>query len=225
MPIRINLLAEAQAVEEMRRRDPVKRAVLAGAVLVAAMLVWSLTLWLKAAAANSEVASARNLLESTSKQHQEVLNNQKKTAEIVGKLTALERLSTNRFLVANLLDALQHATMDDIQLTRLRFDQSLTFNEEIRANVEAKRAAKPASVTERALLQLDVKDSCSKPGDLIPKFKEFVTDAPYFTAMLDKNDPQRVHLKEGSYGPVQSGPDGRQYQPFTLECRFPEKTR
>ena len=225
MPIRINLLAEAQAQEEMRRRDPVKRAIVVGVILVAVMLVLSAYLGFKGAAYKSELASSENLLESNSKAHQQVLNNQKQSADLGAKLTALQNLSTSRFLVANLLNALQQTTMDEIQLTRLRLDQSLTFNGEITANLSAKRAAKPASVTERTLLLLDVRDSCSKPGDLIPKFQQFITDAPYFAAMLDKNDPQRVHLKEGSYGPVQSGPDGRQYQPFTLECRFPEKTR
>ena len=37
---RINLLAEAQAAEELRRRDPVKRATWLGAFLVAAILAW-----------------------------------------------------------------------------------------------------------------------------------------------------------------------------------------
>ena len=35
MPIRINLLAESLAEEDLRRRDPVKRAIIIGALLVA----------------------------------------------------------------------------------------------------------------------------------------------------------------------------------------------
>lgn len=41
MPIRLNLLAEAQAMEEMRRRDPVKRAIWVGSLLVAVALAWA----------------------------------------------------------------------------------------------------------------------------------------------------------------------------------------
>ena len=41
MPIHINLLAEAQAAEELRRRDPVKRALFIGVSLVVVSLVWS----------------------------------------------------------------------------------------------------------------------------------------------------------------------------------------
>ncbi len=36
MPIRLNLLAEAQAAEEMRRRDPVKRALWLAGLIIAA---------------------------------------------------------------------------------------------------------------------------------------------------------------------------------------------
>jgi len=38
MPIRINLLAESQALEEMRRRDPVKRAIWVGVLVVSLLL-------------------------------------------------------------------------------------------------------------------------------------------------------------------------------------------
>ena len=41
MPIHINLLAEAQAAEELRRHDPVKRAIFIGISLVVVALMWS----------------------------------------------------------------------------------------------------------------------------------------------------------------------------------------
>ncbi|HXG47613.1 MAG TPA: hypothetical protein VNO52_08310, partial [Methylomirabilota bacterium] len=44
MPIRINLLAEAQAAEELRRKDPVKRAALVAGALVTGVAAWSGTL-------------------------------------------------------------------------------------------------------------------------------------------------------------------------------------
>lgn len=223
MPIRLNLLAEAQAAEDMRRRDPVKRALAIGIVVVSLMIVWSASLWLKAMAYNSEISSSEKLLQLHSDQHKEVISNMKQTAEINQRLTALEKLSTNRFLVANLLNALQQATLEDVQLSRLRLDENLSFNEEVKAG--ANRIPKPATVTERIVLTLDAKDSCAKPGDLIPKFQQKIAEAPYFEAMLNKSDPQRVHLKDNSYGQQQIGTDNRPFQPFTLECRFPEKTR
>lgn len=207
----------------MRRRDPVKRALAVGVVVVSLVILWSVSLWFKAIAYSREISSSEKLLQLHSDQHKEVINNMKQTADITQKLTALEKLSTNRFLVANLMNALQQATLDDVQLSRLRLDENLTFNEEVKAGPN--RLPKPASVTERIVLTLDAKDSCAKPGDLIPKFQQKIADAPYFEAMLSKTDPQRVRLKDGSYGQEQIGTDNRPFQPFTLECRFPEKTR
>lgn len=225
MPIRVNLLAEAKAQEDLRRRDPVKRVIIAGIVAVAVVLVWSLTLWMKTTSYKSDIAHWENVVQTFSSQNKEVLNNQKQTGEITGRLTALQKLSRDRLLVGSLLDAMQRINVPDVQLVRFRVDDTLTYNEEVKANAEAKRAYKPASVTEKISISLDAKDSSSKPGDLIPKFQQAIEDAPYFAARLDKSDTQRVHLKPGSYGAQQIGPDGHLFQPFTLDSTFPEKTR
>src|SRR5215469_3214915 len=203
MPIRVNLLAEAQAQEDLRRRDPVKRTVIVGAGLVALMLVWSLSLWLKTVAYRSDLAHWQNVVQTNSDKNKEVLKNQKEAGELTQRLAGLQKLSTDRLLVGSLLDAMQRITVPDVQLVRLRLDDGLTYNEEIKASTEAKRAAKPASVTERVSLSLDAKDASAKPGDLIPKFQQAIADAPYFEAILNKSDPQRVRLKPGSYGAQQ----------------------
>src|SRR3989442_1567187 len=119
MPIRLNLLAEAQAIEDMRRRDPVKRAIWAGALLSSLMLVWSSSLQLKAMLANNEVGRVEGQMNTRKNEFQQVLENQKKTEEIRQKLAALQLLATNRFLQATLLNALQRATADDVQLVRV----------------------------------------------------------------------------------------------------------
>jgi hypothetical protein len=223
MPIRLNLLAESQAMEDMRRRDPVKRSLLVGIGVVSVMLVWSASLWIKSIAYKSEISSLDNLMQVHANQHKEVMNNLSQIKEISQKLAALDKLATNRFLVANLLNALQQTTIDEVQLSRLRLDDNLIYNEEIKPGTS--RAPRAASVTEKILLTLDARDSCAKPGDLIPKFQQKIAAAPYFDAMLNKSDSERVHLKDGSYSAVQMGVDNRPFQPFALECRFKEKTR
>lgn len=223
MPIRLNLLAESQALEDMRRRDPVKRALLVGIGLVTIAVVWSASLFVKAVAYKTEISSLEKVMEQHASQNKEVMNNLKQIGEIKQKLAALDKLSTNRFLVANLLNALQQTTMDDVQLARLKLDDTLILSDEVKATPG--HAARPASVTERPLLTLDARDSCAKPGDLIPKFQQKIAAAQYFDAMLNKADQERVHLKEGSYREIQMGVDGRPFQPFSLECRFKEKIR
>jgi len=224
MPIRLNLLAEAQALEEQRRRDPVKRSIFVGVGLVALMLVWSLSLWLESMSYKSEIASSQNHVKSDSATNKVVLSNQKQVKELSQKLDSLQKFSRERFLVANLMDALQRVRVPDVQVTRLQFEDQLSYNEEVKADPEIKRVGKPASGTDKIVVTLYAKDASAKPGDLIPKFQQAVADAPYFSALFGKSD-NRVRLKPGTYTGTQVGPDGQPYQPFALECFFPEKTR
>ena len=59
MPIRINLLAETQAAENLRRRDPVKRFAYVGALLAAAALAVSSWFQLKVMLANKDLAQVQ----------------------------------------------------------------------------------------------------------------------------------------------------------------------
>ena len=124
MPIKLNLLAEAQAAEEMRRRDPVKRALILGALLVGLMLLWASSLMLKSILATKEVDKIETQTNTRTNEYQVVVNSQRKSGEITRKLMALRSLATNRFLHGNILDALQHATADDVQMSHLKIDQT-----------------------------------------------------------------------------------------------------
>src|ERR1041385_9447770 len=116
MPIRLNLLAEAQAAEEMRRRDPVKRAIWVGSILVSLMLAWASSLQLKAMMATNGVARIEGQMNSHSNSYKGVLDNLKKKDEVQGKIQALHQLTSSRFLQGNLLNALQQTNADDVQL-------------------------------------------------------------------------------------------------------------
>src|SRR5262245_41310791 len=124
MPIRLNLLAEAQTAEDLRRRDPVKRLIWGASGIVIVVLIWSSSLQLRAMMSKSELNRIEGQIAANTAQYNVVVANQKKLGEINHKLTALERLATNRFLQANVLNALQQATAEDIQLLRLRCEQT-----------------------------------------------------------------------------------------------------
>jgi hypothetical protein len=116
MPIRINLLAEAQALEELRRRDPVKRAVLAGIVLVLLLLAYSSSVQLKSMIARSELSRLESELAAHTNEYQTVLASQRKLAEFSRKAVALQQLATNRLLYGNILNGLQKAAMPEVPL-------------------------------------------------------------------------------------------------------------
>src|SRR4051812_35048858 len=137
MPIRINLLAEAQALEDQRRRDPVKRVILVGVVLVAIMLAWSSSLMLKTMIVKGEQGRMESEMNSRTNEYRQVLENKTKLAEDYQKLEALHRLSTNRFLVGNFLDAFQQTTVDGVQLVHLKLDLLYSLTEEVKATKKA----------------------------------------------------------------------------------------
>src|SRR6185295_3695795 len=106
MPIRINLLAEAQAAEEMRRKDPVKRSIWIGAFLVFVVLLVSVTLQFKIIQARSEVSAVQATWKSIEKPFQEVNDHRNRKIELEKRLAALDQFTTNRTLWATALDAL-----------------------------------------------------------------------------------------------------------------------
>jgi hypothetical protein len=228
MPIRLNLLAEAQAAELMRRRDPVKRAILVGAILVSLMLAWSSSLQLKAMMAANEAGRIEDRMNSNSNSYKVVLDNLKKRDEIQGKVLALYQLSTNRFLQGNLLNALQQTNADDIQLLHLKLDQSYAVVEATKPRTNDNHRiipGKPGTSTERIVLMLDGFDSSPNPGDQVSTYKRAVASHPYFRSLLGKaNDVNLKNLSPPELMPV-SGSVGKPCVLFTLECRMQEKTR
>ena len=226
MPIRINLLAEAQAAEDLRRRDPVKRAILAGACLVLIIVVWISTLQVKIIANNSSLGTLQSRLNSRTNQYTQILLDKQNLQDVKSKLTALNRLAANRFLQGTLLDAPMHATVDGIQLLHLRTEQTFEVVPEIKAIIEEGRttkAGKPASSTEHVKLLLDAKDTSPYPGnEQISKFKEVLAQTPYFLArQISTNN---IMLK-GLSTPQVDGETGKPFVSFSLECRYPDHSR
>ena len=232
MPIRINLLAETQALEDLRRRDPVKRVILAGAMLAVLMLVWSSSLMLKTILLKSDLGRLQGELNSRTNDYRQVLDGKRILAEDNLKLAALHRLSTNRFLVGNFLDAFQQATLDNIQLVHLKLDLNYTVTEETKAQPkeegdktaakdEAAKPAKPATATEKISFAVNAKDASPTSGDAVNKFRELLATKAYFKEKLgDQND---IRLK--SLSAPQTDPDGKSFVLFALEAALPEKKR
>lgn len=224
MPIRINLLAETQALEELRRRDPVKRAIWVAGFLVALVLISSISLQVRIMRDNSRLRGLEAKSKSQEKDYEQVINNQKKLIEVEFKRAALRQLATNRFLQANLLNALQTTTVDDVQLVRLKLVQDYVLTPEVKPKTNDSRVipGKPATATAKTSLVLEAKDFSSRPGEQVSKFKDALVNSPYFQNALGKTN----EIKLISLSPPQPAAEsGKLYVLFSLECRFPEKIR
>lgn len=224
MPIRLNLLAEAQAAEDMRRRDPVKRAVFIGIGIITVMLAWSASLACKAGLLQTQVSRLHTQLTSRTNEYQAILMHQQKAGELRKKVEALDHLAASRFLGGTLLNALQLTTVPDVQLNRLSVDQSYALTEGVKPREENGHTLKgrPATSTEKIMVTLEASDTSINPGDQVTKFKDAVACNTYFKSSLVHTNP--VTLK--SLSPQQLAPgSGLPCVLFTLQCRYPDVTR
>ena len=221
MPIRINLLAEALAEEELRRRDPVKRAIFIGAFLVALSLVWFSSIWLVSMEVNHNLNQVKAEIQTRSNVWSQVQANLKQVADTQKRLDALQTLSSARFLQGNLMNVLQHLYVPNVQLTRVKVDQNYILNGGLPAtkNESVTAPGRPATATERIILTLDAKDFSVNPE--VNQFNNALLKLDYFNANLDPTNGVRL----ANLSAPQSSFDSKPYVLFTLECRFTDKTR
>jgi hypothetical protein len=225
MPIRLNLLAEAQAAADMRRRDPVKRAILVGAVLVALMLAWSGFLQFKCTLANRDFTVIESKLMSHTNQYSKVMSAKEKAADAKMKVAALQELADKRFLNGNLMQALQRTTVEDVQLVRLRLDQAYAYVEGTKPKTNDLGhviQGTKSKATEKILLTLEGTDT-SLRFDQYTKYQDTLSGYPYFKETLVKTNA--VTLRSGSLSMPQLSAGGKPTVSFAFELRYPEKTR
>ena len=224
MPIRINLLAEAQAEEELRRKDPVKRALWVAGLLVFLILLWSTALQVKIMAAKSDVNGLEASWKSIETNYQRVVEIRRQYTDVEQKLGALQQLTTNRFLWGTTLDAVQKTIVDDVQLVRFKGEQSYTLSEEAKAKpADGKTApAKVGTSTEKVTLTLESKDTGARPGEQVNRFKESISRNEYFQLRLQRTNGVLLT----GLGPPQIDFNTRNaFVIFTLQCYYPEKVR
>jgi hypothetical protein len=220
MPIKINLLAEAQELEQLRRRDPVKRFILGGVVLILLILAWSSSLWVKALIANGELARLESEAKSRENSYKEILESQKSFVENKRKIAALDRLAAQRFLHGTVLNALQKDTLEHVCLIRFKVDQNYTLIPEVKPESGSKTIPKPATTKENITLSLSAKDKSPVPGDGISKFQQVLSKDVCFRGLLDESGFRLTTL-----GAAQIDTDGRPYLLMNLEGHLPEKIR
>jgi hypothetical protein len=68
---------------------------------------------------------------------------------------------------------------------------------------------------------MDARDTSATQGDLINRYKQTLGENPYFQSVLGKSNEVRLT----NFSPPQTGSDNKPFVLFTLECRYPEKTR
>jgi len=223
MPIRINLLAEAQAAEELRRKDPVKRAIMMGAACVALIIMVSIFLQSQILATKSTDKSYQAKIGTVTNEYEAVVRDSERLKKVNLNKRGLDILSSERMLYGNLLNSLQKIYVDGVQLIHLRTEHAYELLDPSAGDrKDPKKAVKPATSTERIVIYLEARDSSGNPGDKVSVFKDAVAQNAYFRSLLgEDNELRLVNLT----APQPSPENGQISVQFTLEARPPEKTR
>ncbi len=225
MPIRLNLLAEQQAAEEMRRRDPVKRAGMAGGFLVGLMVVWCAVGQLQVMQANNQVTAAQSDWGSIEKKYQATLKSRATLDELEGKLNALHSLATNRFLWAIPLNELQQVMVDNVQVIRFLAEQNYVMTESVKTstNRDSGRVTpgRPGTSTEEIKITIEGRDWGRPSEQNYARFQEAIQNNPYFRANLATNGISLLSLS----APAADFETGKTNVGFSLQCVFQKRTR
>jgi hypothetical protein len=227
MPIKINLLAEAQAAEQLRRKDPVKRAIWIGVLVVAGMLVWAGILYSEGFIVKSNQRQLERAWKDSEKRFLELSEAHKQVQALNQKILALDRYTTNRFLWGSALNAFQQtipsAMSDKIQYVRLHGFHEYQVTEAVPPRKVGKvtQPGKPAASRERITVIIDARDFGNPADQNYDRFKNAIVSVPFFKETLPADG---ILLKSVS-PPLRDPIEQRDYIQFTLECKFPPAIR
>jgi hypothetical protein len=222
MPIRINLLAETQAAEEARRRDPVKRAIwMSAVIIVAALLWWGFESWLTRTA-RTQLQRQEQEWKLKEAGYKKLQDQETRSAQLQANLDALTRLSTNRFLWGSTLNAFQQTTVDQVQFIRLSGIQTYSKREDPAKTVNGKKIPGDVYAVEKIAIFVEAKDYGSLAEENYKKLRTKIAELPFFKTNLVSADA--IKLSRLNTQPMVDA-EGKTYTSFILECQYPERVR
>jgi hypothetical protein len=223
MPIKIDLLAEAREAEELRTRNPVKRAIWIASFFVGLVLIWMLKIGLDIYFAKIDCDGVEQRSQEMFVQFAAGTNDLLKIADIDQKLNALDRLASNRFLWAPLLSALQTTTVSDVQVTRLAGSQTYSLEKSVTIGSGSGKMPASESVIERITLSIESKDT-STNRQAWSVYKQALGNCDYFVRNLKRGDgfvlDGLLHIK-----PASESEGFGQFSKFVLVSQFQEVRR
>jgi len=218
MPIRINLLAEEQAAEELRRRDPVKKVAVGAGAVGALFVIWAILSIVRVMGAGGQLEKLTAQHEGIAEQEKAVNDQKKEIDEIEDKLEALHDLAVERFVWASVLNALQHCVVDGIKFDRITTSQKYFEKAEVRPR-RGEGKYEPAESTEQIAFTVyatDTKDAYSRFIDALAK-DEFLKS--------NLGEKGSVKLVERTAPQTDLDNPGVTFRKIVIRCVFPDKLR
>lgn len=218
MPIKINLLAEEQAAEDLRRRDPLKRAIYAAVGVVVIFFIWAGINWAGLSKLDAEVTRLNTEKSGLDKPAKDTLANKKKLTDAENNIDMLTKYAVNRPIWSPVLDVIQRALVEDVSILRIRTEQVYQITPAFVPPKGSELKRKPATSKQTIVMTIEAQDSSPKL-DSYNRLREALANG--LKEQLGTNGT--VSLK--TLNPARENEEGKKYQTFSLECVFTEVVR
>lgn len=218
MPIRINLLAEEQYQAELRRRDPLKRAIFGCVMAVLVLLLWFGWLMFRKSMINAGIESQVNALKALEDEAKNALSNLAGVARMERSINELNRLATNRVLWASFLNVLQQAAVEGINVNRVRVDQGYVYQPgEPKTN-----PPKLSIATEQIKVTITARDYGRPEDQLYARFRAKLLEHPWMKQHLAS---EQAIVFQGFSAPTPDRDNpAKVFVSFTMQCNFLQKS-
>ncbi len=214
-------MAEAQALEDARRRDPVKLGIWIAGFFVAVVLLWMAKLQLDIHFARNDWGTLNTQWKAAEDKYNNVTNAEARIEAVKEKIAALDHLKTNRFLWGPVLNALQQTVVDPIQVTHVWGLQ--TFEREASRSIGSGASLKTIPGTanfEKVKLAITGKDY-SPTADGYKKYEDALNHLDFFAKRMGGHDGFTIEGAPSARIPDAPG-SPREYRTFTLTNQFPD---
>jgi hypothetical protein len=139
------LLAEQQAMEEARRRDPVKRAAIWVGMLAGGMLAWTALIQMEISRARGSLEVVEARLKTIEENSKDLHTAWQVNGQIESRLALLDKYTTNRFYWAVALNALQQTVIDQVRVMQFKSSHTYANNAEVRFRTNVVVSLEPRS--------------------------------------------------------------------------------
>jgi len=212
-------MAEAQALEEARRRNPVKLGIWIGGFLVALMGLWIGNVEMKVYFAKNDLAGLNQRWKDAEGKFNSVTTQEALLAAVQGKTNALNYLRTNRFYWGSVLNALQYTVVTNIVVTHVWGVQ--TFEREPNRVVQGRTYPGTATL-EKVKLFIAGKDYTAAEG--YKNYEDALNHFDFFAKQMGGREGFTIEGAPGPKVPVALG-SHEEYRAFTLTNQFPDLRR
>ncbi len=219
----LDLLSEQVEEAEWRRRDPVRRARWLGVTAAVALMLWAGWLVFRIWSTEALARETEEKMQSLQGGPNRLMADSRVVNELDHLSSELHTQSEQRFLFANVLNALQFLNLPDIQLYRLEIERVINRIEPPRTRASrAGTAAAPkekTKVTEYFVVRIQGKNYGDQSQ--INRLIETLESQHEFSRWRDATRP--VLLTEIADRQVDPSNPARVFTRFGVECRFKER--